>query len=62
MEKVPLPTEEYRDILIGHTIKTFDAYLDCIEDEDEIASFVKKHLNNSRGATKARQLVAKFRL
>lgn len=54
VEKFPLPTEECRNILIGHTIKAFDAYLDQIEDKDEIASFVKKQLSNSRRATKTK--------
>jgi nitrate reductase NapAB chaperone NapD len=54
VETVSLPTEECRNILIGHTIKTFDAYLDQIKDKEEIASFVKKQQNNSRRATKAK--------
>jgi hypothetical protein len=54
VEKIPLPTEECRNILIGDIIKAFDAYLDQIENKDEIASFVKRQLNNSRRATKAK--------
>jgi hypothetical protein len=52
--KIPLPTEECRNILIGHTIKAFDAYLDHVKDKNEIASFVKRQLNNSRRATRAK--------
>lgn len=54
MEKIPLPTEECRNILIGHTIKAFYAYLDHIKDKNEIASFARGQLNNSRRATKAK--------
>jgi hypothetical protein len=54
VEKAPLPTEECKNILIGHIIKAFDAYLDQIKDKNEIASFVKRQLNNSRRATKAK--------
>jgi hypothetical protein len=54
VEKLPLPTEECRNILVGHAIKAFDAYLNQIEDKDEISSFVKRQLSNSRRATRAK--------
>lgn len=54
VEKIPLPTEECRNILIGKTINVFQAYYDKIKDKDEVISFVKRQLNNSRTATKAK--------
>jgi len=52
VEKVRLPTEECRNILVGHTILSFDQYFDKIQNKDEVTSFVKRQLNNSRNATK----------
>lgn len=54
VEKIPLPTEECRNILIGKTIKAFDVYYDEIKDKDEIISFVKRQLNNPRNATRTK--------
>jgi hypothetical protein len=56
VEKIPLPTEECRNILIGKTINAFQTYYDRITDKnkDEVVSFVKRHLHNSRNATKAK--------
>jgi len=54
VEEVPLPTEECRNILIGKTMKAFDAYYDKIKDKDKVISFVKRQLNNSRRATRAK--------
>lgn len=53
-EKIPMPTEECRNILIGKTMKTFEIYYDKIKEKDEIVLFVKRQLNNSRKATKAK--------
>jgi len=52
VEEIPLPTEECRNILIGKTMKTFNVYYDKIKDKDEVISFVKRQLKNSRKATK----------
>jgi len=54
VEKIPLPTEECRNILIGKTMKAFHVYYDKIKEKDEIVSFVKRQLNNSRKATRAK--------
>jgi len=62
VEEVPLPTSECRNILIGKTISAFGMYFNKIENKDEIIAFVKRHLNNSRNATrkKAEKFLAKF--
>jgi len=54
VEHVPLPTEECRNILIGKTITALDAYHAKLKDKDEIISFVKRQLKNSRRATKVK--------
>jgi hypothetical protein len=56
VEKIPLSTEECRNILIGKTINAFQTYYDKITDKnkDEVVSFAKRHLHNSRNATKAK--------
>jgi hypothetical protein len=57
VEKIPLPTEECRNILIGKTIKAFEVYYGKIKDEgnkDKIVSFVKSQLDNPRNATKSK--------
>jgi len=54
VEKIPLPTKECRNILIGKTIKAFEVYYDRIKDKDKVISFVKLHSNNPRNTTKAR--------
>jgi len=54
VEKISLPTEECRNILIGKTIITFDAYYDKIKDKNKVNSFIKQQLNNSRNATKSK--------
>ncbi|UCG92703.1 MAG: hypothetical protein JSV97_03060 [candidate division WOR-3 bacterium] len=62
MEKFPLPTEECRNILKGHAIKTFDTYFDNIKNRDEVIDFVRQELNNTRNATrkKAEKFMAKW--
>lgn len=52
VDELPLPTEECRNILIGKTMKAFEVYYDKIKHKDEVISFVKRQLNNSRKATK----------
>ena len=54
VEKVPLPTEECRNILLGKTILSFDAYFGKIQNKGEVISFVRRQLNNPRDSTKAR--------
>lgn len=53
-EKIPLPTEECRNILIGKTMKAFDVYFNELEDKDEIVSFVKRQLSNPRNAIRSK--------
>lgn len=62
IEKFPLPTEECRNILKGHAIKTFDAYFDSIKNKDEVMNFVRQELKNARNATrkKAEKFIAKW--
>lgn len=54
VEKIPLPTEECRNILIGKTINAFQAYFEKIKDKNEVISFVKRQLDNPRNATRAK--------
>lgn len=52
IHRIKLPTEECRNILIGHTILAFDKYFDKIQDKDRVIAFVERQLENSRNATK----------
>ena len=52
IQRIRLPTEECRNILIGHTILAFDRYFDKVQDKDKIIAFVERQLKNSRNATK----------
>lgn len=55
MEKIPLPTEECRNILIGKTIRTFHVYYGEVKDKgykDKMISFAKRQLDNPRNATR----------
>jgi hypothetical protein len=54
VEKIPLPTEECRNILIGKTISAFDAYSNNIRNNDEVIAFVKTQLNNPRKSTRVK--------
>ena len=62
VEKIPLPTKECRNIIIGKTINALQLYYDKIKDKEAVISFVKRQLNNPRNATKtkAEKLVKKF--
>lgn len=53
VEKIPLPTEECRNILIGKTISAFQTYCGKTADK-KVVSFVKRHLHNPRRATKTK--------
>jgi len=62
VEKVPLPTSECRNILIGKAINAFNVYYNEVDDKDKVISFVKRQLNNPRKATKnkAEKFLRKF--
>lgn len=45
-------TKECRNVIIGHAISAFDMYFDQIENKDEVISFVKRQLNNTRKPTR----------
>jgi len=47
-------TQECKNILLGHAISAFDMYFDQIENKDEVISFVRRQLNNTRNATKVK--------
>jgi predicted house-cleaning noncanonical NTP pyrophosphatase (MazG superfamily) len=52
VERVPLPTEECRNILTGKTIEALGKCFRQIENQEEVVAFVKKQLGNTRNATK----------
>ncbi len=57
MEKIsvkPPLTQECKNILLGKAILAFDAYFDQIGNKDDVISFVKRQLNNTRNATKVK--------
>lgn len=54
IDKIPLPTEECRNILKGHAIKAFELYFEYIKNKDSILPFVKSQLKNTRNATKTK--------
>jgi len=45
---------ECKNILLGKTILAFDLYFDQIKNKDDVISFVRRQLKNSRGATRKR--------
>lgn len=53
-EEVSLPTEECRNILVGKIINAFNAYYDKTSDREKMIGFTRRHLNNSRNATRAK--------
>lgn len=44
----PHLTDECKNVIIEKTIKSFDMYYNLIQNKDEVISFVKRQLNNSR--------------
>lgn len=54
VERIKLPTEECRNILSGHAILSFDKYFDKIQKKADVVSFVKRELNSTRNATRAK--------
>jgi len=55
-------TYECKNIIIGHALSALDMYFDQIQNKDEVLSFVKRQLNNTRHATrvKAEKFLEKF--
>jgi hypothetical protein len=56
--------DECRNILIGKAILAFDDYLEHLPEKEKVLEFAKRHLNNSRKATKkkAEKFLIKFML
>lgn len=54
VEKIPLPTEECRNILKGHAILSFSEYFDQIKEKGKVKSFARRELKNSRNATRSK--------
>jgi hypothetical protein len=54
VEDIPLPSEECKNILVGKTINAFNSYYSQITNKERVIAFVKRHLNNSRNATKVK--------
>jgi ERCC4-related helicase len=54
VEKLELPTDECRNVLLCHTILSFDKYFDKIQNRGEVISLVRRQLRNPRNATKAK--------
>ena len=54
VENLELPTDECRNVLLGHTIVSLDQYFDEIQNKVEVISLVRRQLNNSRKATKVK--------
>ncbi len=57
IEKVPTKphfTQECKNIILGKAILALDVYFDQIENKDDVISFVKRQLNNTRNATKVK--------
>ena len=57
IEKIPTKphlTQECKNILLGKAILAFGMYFDQIENKDNVISFVKRQLNNTRNATKVK--------
>lgn len=54
VEKIPLPTEECRNIIKGRTILAFSQYFEKAKNKDIMISFVKSQLNSTRNATRKR--------
>ena len=59
--KIPLPTEECRNIIKGQAIKAFEQYFDYIANKADVIDFARKELRNTRNATrkKAENFLAK---
>lgn len=49
-------TQECKNIIIGHAISALGMYFDQITNRDEVLSFVKRQLKNTRKATRAKAI------
>jgi hypothetical protein len=52
IKTTPHLTFECRNVIIEQTISSFDMYYDQIQNKDEVLSFVRRQLNNSRKTAK----------
>jgi len=52
IKTTPHLTNECRNVIIEQAISSFDDYYDQIQNKDEVLSFVKRQLNNSRKTAK----------
>ncbi|UCE57805.1 MAG: hypothetical protein JSW19_01000, partial [Candidatus Bathyarchaeota archaeon] len=57
-------TQECKNVILGHAISALDVYFDQIEDKDDVVSFVKRQLSNTRNVTrtKAEKFLEKWML
>ena len=62
VEKIPLSTEECRNILKCHAILSFSEYFGQIKEKGKVKSFARRELKNTRNATrsKAEKFLKKF--
>jgi hypothetical protein len=57
IEKLPTKsrlTHECKNILYGKTILAFDTFIDQIKNKNEVVSFVRRQLKNSRNSTRSK--------
>ena len=47
-------TQECKNVILGHAISALDVYFDQIENKDDVISFVKRQLSNTRNATRTK--------
>ena len=61
VDRAKYQTAECRNIALGHAMKSFDQFLDHIEDKEPVIKLVKRHLRNPRSATrrKAERFIAR---
>jgi len=52
--KIPLPTEECRNILLGKVTLSFGQYVDQFKNKEKMISLAKRQLNNTRNATRVK--------
>lgn len=57
-------TQECKNVILGHAISALDVYFDQIENKDDVVSFVKRQLSNTRNVTrtKAEKFLEKWML
>jgi len=54
VEKAKYQTTECRNVVLGHTINSFDQFFDQIKNKEPVIRLIKKQLNNARKATRGR--------